>query len=98
LTALEETLATAAQEAGAGQPVGGEFSRDGRPFAHVAGIVAEFRLDPEIADAALGTPSTSSSARGPEWVGLSVDASNPHDLDRARAWFLSAFRYAERRR
>jgi hypothetical protein len=98
LTALEHTLAEAAQEAGADQPVGGEFRRGGRAFASVSGNLAEFRLDPEIAEAALGTPSTSSSGRGPDWVGLRVDESNPHDLDRARAWFLSAFRYAERAR
>jgi cell pole-organizing protein PopZ len=97
LSALEETLAEVAAEVGATSDAG-EFKRDDRLFAAARSDAAEFRLDAEIADAALGTPSTSASTRGPGWVRLTVDESNPQDLDRAKAWFLSAFRYAERAR
>jgi hypothetical protein len=86
-------LAGIASDAGANASSGGEFSVVG---SHTRGLgnSAEFRLDPEVAEAALGTPSTSSSSRGAEWVRLTVNEDNPHDYDRARAWFLSAWRKA----
>ena len=73
---------------------GREFRHGQALFAAAQANMAEVRLDPEIADAALGTPSTSASGRGPDWVRLTGDPGNPHDLDRARAWFLSAWRNA----
>jgi hypothetical protein len=94
VTGLEEFLAGIASEAGANASSGGEFQRGGQPYAAVSGNSAEFRLDPEVAQAALGTPSTTSSSRGAEWVRLTVNEDNPHDYDRARAWFLSAWRKA----
>jgi len=88
-----------AQEAGATRSAaagsaGTEFSHGRTVFASAKGNVAEFRLEPEIADAALRTPSTEPSSRGPDWVRLTADADAAHDLDRARAWFLSAWRNA----
>jgi hypothetical protein len=95
---FEELLKAVAAEVGApAQPAmagGLEFNRAGRKFAYVAGDTAEFRLDPDIAAAALGTPRTSASPRGAGWVQLVATEPEPMDLDRARAWFLSAWRYA----
>jgi hypothetical protein len=97
---LEEFLSELAVELGATidrtSPPTMEFRRDRRTFAVATGSTVDLRLDSEIAVAALGTPSTQASQRGPEWVRLTVDTTQTHDLDRARAWFLSAYRNAER--
>jgi hypothetical protein len=71
-----------------------EWRRNGRPFAAVARGVAEFRLDPLVARAALRTPDTEPSTRGPEWVRFSPEALDDHALDRAEAWLASAWRRA----
>ncbi len=94
---LAELLAAVATEAGADSHRAGtgvEFGRAGNVFAVVSGETVDLHLDPEIADAALNTPGTGPSSRGGAWVQLTVDAGNPHDVDRARAWFLSAWRNA----
>ena len=94
---LEEVLAAVATEAGADSRRAGtavEFGRSGNPFAVVSGQAVDLHLDPEIADAALNTPGTQPSTRGAGWLRLTVDTGNPHDIDRARAWFLSAWRTA----
>lgn len=96
---LESHLTEVAAEVGAegAKGTGGsEFRRDGQAFAFAAGNVVEVKLDPEIAEAALRTPSTSGSSRGAGWVRLAPDETTQMDLDRARAWFLSAWRAAER--
>jgi hypothetical protein len=95
LSSLEELLTHVAGEVGA-TSAAGEFKREGRLFAVVAGNAVEVRLDPEVAEAALNTPATTASKRGADWVRLTVAPDAPHDLDRARAWFLSGFRNAER--
>jgi hypothetical protein len=79
----------------AGGSAGTEFSHGLTVFASANGNVAEFRLDPEIAEAVLGTPDTAPSGRGPAWVKLEPATPTERDLDRARAWFLSAWRAAE---
>ena len=98
---LERFLVDLATDAGvdAPRPAGPatEFARRSRLFAVAAGNAAEFRLDAEIADAALRTPSTAPSTRGPDWVRLVVSQPTSTDFDRARAWFLSASRNAGRR-
>jgi hypothetical protein len=98
-TTLETHLTEVAAEVGAARAtatLGTEFRRDGHAFAFAAGNVVEVKLDPEIAEAALRTPSTSASSRGADWVRLAPDDASQMDLDRARAWFLSAWRAAER--
>jgi hypothetical protein len=74
------------------------WDRAGRPFAasSVDGASAAFRLDPAVAAAALRTPDTSSSRRGPDWVSFNPGVLDDHALDRAEAWFGSAWRRAER--
>jgi hypothetical protein len=92
---LEAVFTELGQEAGASSsPAGGgtQFSRGTVVFATASGNVVELRLDSEIAEAALSTPSTAPSSRGSGWIQLAGDPGNPHDLDRARAWFLSAWR------
>jgi len=73
------------------------WDRIGRPFATATanGASAEFRLDAAVAAAALRTPDTSASRRGPDWVRFSPDSLDEHASDRAEAWFGSAWRRAE---
>lgn len=98
MTTLEEFLAEVAAEAGADRvPAAGggaEYRRADRVFAWVNDNVVEIRLDPEIAEAALGTPDTTTSGQGADWVRLAPATLNDRELDRARAWFLSAWRNA----
>jgi hypothetical protein len=70
------------------------WSTAGRPFATLAGEWAEFRLDPMVARAALRTGDTSPSTRGPEWVVFAPSTMDDPAIDRAEAWFLSAYRLA----
>ncbi len=81
------------------EPSGGVlWDRVGRAFAAVSadGTSADFRLDSAVADAALRTPDTSRSRRGGDWVRFGPEALDDHALDRAEAWFGSAWRRAER--
>lgn len=63
-------------------------------FATLDGGRAEFRLDPLVARAALRTPDTAPSPRGPEWVAFAPAQLDDAAIDRAEAWFLSAHRHA----
>jgi hypothetical protein len=63
-------------------------------FAVLAADRAELRLDPVIAAAARRTPDTASSARGSDWIAFAPPILDDHAVDRAEAWFLSAFRRA----
>ncbi len=67
------------------------------PFATVDGARAEFRLDPLVAGAALRTPDTGPSPRGPDWVTFEPAVLDVAAVDRAEAWFLSAARRASGR-
>jgi hypothetical protein len=71
-----------------------EWTAAGVVFAAAAGDTAEFRLDPVVVGAALGTPDTGPSARGPEWVAFSPSQLDRFARDRAVAWFGSAYRRA----
>ena len=70
------------------------WTRAGRPFAVVAadGSVAEFALDPAVADAAARTPDVKPSARGVGWVVFTPAVLDEHGADRAAAWLASAHR------
>jgi hypothetical protein len=57
---------------------------------------AEFRLDPLVARAALRTPDTGPSTRGANWVAFAPETFDDGAVDRAEAWFLSAYRRAAR--
>ena len=74
------------------------WDRVGRAFAAVGadGAAAEFRLDGAVADAAHADPGYGRSRRGPDWVRFRPAELDDHALDRAEAWFGSAWRRAER--
>ena len=72
-----------------------EYARNGRPFAQRTGEnVIELRLGEEIAEAALRTPDTGPSNRGPDWVRFAPQQWDEHALDRLEAWFRVAWRMA----
>jgi hypothetical protein len=71
-----------------------EWTLAGVVFAAATGGRAEFRLDPAVTHAALGTPDTAASGRGPEWVAFSPPELDQFARDRAIAWFGSAYRRA----
>jgi hypothetical protein len=71
---------------------GVEWTLAGVVFAAATSDTAEFRLDPVVASAALATPDTASSRRGPEWVAFRPSEFDRLARDRAAAWFGSAYR------
>lgn len=75
---------------------GGSMSwiRDETTFAVLEGSSVDLRLDRAVAAAALKTPDTATSERGPEWVRYAPPTLEGHDLDRLRAWFMLAHRRA----
>jgi hypothetical protein len=75
------------------------WTRGSRLFAVVSadGSVAEFALDPAVADAAARTPDVTLSGRGPGWVAFAPATLDDHGADRAAAWFASAHRRLELR-
>ena len=87
---LEDAERTAAAD---GSTV--EWSIAGITFAAISGGRAEFRLDPMVAKAALRTPDTAESTRGPDWVAFSPPELDQHAIDRATAWLASAWRRAD---
>lgn len=71
------------------------YETGGRPFAAASGHIVEFLLKPDIARAALRTPATKPSERGPDWVVFEPpDEPDRYDLDRLRSWFDMAARTA----
>jgi hypothetical protein len=69
--------------------------RDGA-FAvlEAGGEAASFLLAQAVADAAVHTPDTVTSTRGPGWVTLQPTVMDDHAIDRAVAWLQSAWRNA----
>ena len=72
-----------------------EWSISGTTFAVVGRDGAEFRLARPVVEAALRTPGTGRSERGPDWVAFRPDELDQHAIDRATAWLASAWRRAE---
>jgi hypothetical protein len=68
----------------------------GQTVAVVAptGTSAEFRLSKPVAGAAVRTPDTTVSPRGPEWVRFEPTELDDHAIDRAVAWLGFAVRHA----
>jgi hypothetical protein len=71
------------------------FSRAGHPFAAVTEGELDVRLEPFVATAALRTPDTTESPRGPGWVRFSPAALDRFAADRVIAWIEHAWRHAE---
>jgi hypothetical protein len=59
-----------------------------------SGTSAEFRLSKPVAGAAVRTPDTTASPRGPEWVRFEPVELDDHAIDRAVAWLGFAVRHA----
>ena len=59
-----------------------------------SGTSAEFRLSKPVAGAAIRTPDTTASPRGPEWVRFEPAELDDHAIDRAVAWLGFAVRHA----
>ncbi len=74
---------------------GVEWSTGGIIFAAVSGDRAEFRLARPVVAAALRTPDTTTSDRGPDWVAFAPRQFDGHAIDRAAAWLASAWRRAD---
>jgi hypothetical protein len=70
------------------------FERAGTPFAAMDGDALEVRLDPAVAAAALRTPDTDASSRGPAWVRFSPPKLDRMAIDRATSWLEYAWRHA----
>lgn len=70
------------------------WSRAGTRFAVLRGETLELRLGPAIAAAALRTPDTRASTRGPDWIAFAPPTLVGHALDRLEAWFAAAHRRA----
>lgn len=74
-----------------------EYSHSGTAFAHRTDEEAiDLRLGQEIGEAALRTPDTHPSSRGPDWVSFTPKAWDDMSVDRLRAWFRVAWRLAEK--
>ena len=71
------------------------YRRGAVDFARVTGAVLEVRLPEDIAEAALRTPDTLEVPGRPGWVRFAPAGSERHDIDRASAWFQTAWRHAE---
>ena len=72
-----------------------EYAHKGVAFAHRTGEeTIDLRLGDEIGEAALRTPDTRPSSRGPEWVSFTPKAWDDMAADRLRAWFRVAWRRA----
>src|SRR5207344_3304268 len=86
---LADVLAAAADEAGGVVTTVADATTTfvtGTPpavFATRSGDRAEFRLDPLVARAALRTPGTSPSPRGPDWVAFAPEILDDGAVDRA---------------
>ncbi len=95
---LDETLTELIAETPDVTESGGEYARAAVVFAaRPAPNAVELRLGPDIAEAALNTPHTAPSPRGPDWVRLETnDWSAAHD--RLEAWYRVAWRLAVKRR
>jgi hypothetical protein len=69
------------------------------PFAVLTGGSATFRLDPQVARAALRTPGTATAAElGPDWLTYAPSELDDEAVDRIEAWFLSAYRRVRAKR
>ena len=97
---LADILAGLLDEAGdVSTPVDREYARGDVTFAaRPAEDVVEVRLGEEIAEAAMRTPDTGTSDRGPEWVRFAPTEWDEHALDRLEAWFRVAWRLADKSR
>jgi hypothetical protein len=70
------------------------YQRSAAVFARVSAGALEIRLPDDIADAAERTPDTVSLPGRPGWIRFTPRGSERHVIDRATAWFQTAWRHA----
>jgi hypothetical protein len=70
------------------------YDRGGTVFAVREPGRLSFKLRADIVAAALGTPGTVRSGRGVDWVELTTAVADSFVVDRATAWFETAWRFA----
>jgi hypothetical protein len=70
------------------------YVRGGTEFARVSGPTLAVRLPDDIADAALRTPDTALDADDRGWLRFTPAHDERHVIDRAAAWFQTAWRHA----
>ena len=70
------------------------YARGGAVFVRVSSSSLEVRLPADIADAALRTPDTALDPDDRGWVRFTPKDSERHAVDRAAAWFQTAWRHA----
>jgi hypothetical protein len=70
------------------------YRRGRAAFARAAAVALEVRLPEDIAEAALRTPDTYDVAGQPGWVRFAPTGGERHVIDRAAAWFQTAWRHA----
>jgi len=75
------------------------YRRGQAVFARVSADALEVRLPPDIAEAAALTPDAAelASPQGQGWVRFAPRTEERHDIDRAVAWFQTAWRHSEGR-
>jgi hypothetical protein len=71
------------------------YARAGHPFLVLTERDLEVRLEPFVATAALRTPDTAESPRGPGWVRFTPPTLDRFAADRVVAWIEHAWRHAE---
>lgn len=81
----------AAEEAGGGEA---SWTRAGTRFVVLRGASVELRVGAAIAGAAVRTPDTHPSLRGPEWIAFAPADLDGPARDRLAAWFAAAGRRA----
>lgn len=70
------------------------YERGSTTFARSSPEGIELRLPPDIAEAALRTPDTAPHGDGGGWVRFAPRSGERHVIDRAEAWFRTAWRHA----
>ena len=94
LVALGTALSDGLDEVSLSDDVGTvTYARGGTTFARASASLLEVRLPVDIAEAALRTSDTS-AGDGPGWVRFEPRDAERHVIDRAEAWFQTAWRHA----
>jgi hypothetical protein len=70
------------------------FERAGTTFARISSSVVEVHLPDDIAAAAIRSADTAAIPNEQGWVRFAPSADGPHVVDRAEAWFRTAWRHA----
>jgi hypothetical protein len=70
------------------------YARGGAVFVRVSGSSLEVRLPADIAEAALRTPDTALDPDDRGWLRFTPKDDERHAVDRAAAWFQTAWRHA----